>query len=221
MAGATPLFRFLLKHPAFTAAAGGGALAVGSLQDRADQLEAEIMRNRLGAPQGKFVYAELAEFSSRKKFLSEKTAFIKAAQGDTDYDTSQDFNPQQLLGGSFLRGVGGETARQIIEGTGRGVGRSARKIKDKLVLEPQRQRILEEVITEDPVVSVYEKESPGAAARAYASMRRFAPELSTDPNVVAAYLREAAQTGGAANYMTIKQLAETEAAINKAQGRNV
>jgi len=212
MPSISPLLRFMVRHPALTAGTGGTAVLASNLGDRAQKLEAEIMRNRLGAPGGKFVYSEFNKFAARKKFLTEKTAFSKLAA---------EFDPVESLVGDkgFLGGAGSETARQIIQGVSGGVGRAARKVKDKIVLEPKREKILEEVVTDDPVVSVYEKESPGAAEKAYSSMRRFAPELSTDPNVVAAYLREAAQTGGAANYMTIKQLAETEAAINKAQGR--
>jgi len=40
-----------------------------------------------------------------------------------------------------------------------------------------------------------------------------APTLSMDPNVVTSFLREAAQTGGSINYMTLKQLAEAENAV--------
>jgi hypothetical protein len=202
----------MVKHPALTAAAGGGAVAATELQGHSEKLEAEIMRNRLGSPGGKFVYSELDEFASRKKYLAEKTAFLKTSE-------ERSFDPARSVGEGFMSGAGGETAKQLIQGVAGGVGRAARGIKNKVVLEPKREQLLRELLEEDPVIADYEKESPGTAEKAYSSMRRFAPELSTDPNVVASYLREAAQTGGAANYMTIKQLAETEAAINKAQGR--
>jgi hypothetical protein len=205
MPSPTSLLKFMVKHPVLTAGVGGGAYASTQLGQHAEKVEAELMRNRLGAPGGKFVYSELQEFEAKKKHLSEKVAFLKTAEGE--------------FAGAFVGGAGGETARQVIQGVSKGVGRAANKIRDRVKLEPQREKILQQLIEEDPTVSTFEKESPGSSAKAYASMRRFAPELSTDPNVVAAYLREAAQTGGAANYMTIKQLAETEAAINKAQGR--
>jgi hypothetical protein len=54
--------------------------------------------------------------------------------------------------------------------------------------------------------------------KVYASMVSVAPTLSLDQNAVISFLREAAQTHGALNYMTIKQLAETEKAINETQG---
>jgi hypothetical protein len=50
------------------------------------------------------------------------------------------------------------------------------------------------------------------------TMSRFAPELSTDPNVVTSFLRETAQTGGTMNHVMVKQLAEAEAAIQSAKG---
>lgn len=210
MPNLNPLLRFMVKHPALTATAGAGAILSGDIGDRAERLEAEIMRNRLGAPGGKFVYSELNKFAERKKYLEKKTSFVKKADDATIADA---------VARAAAGGAAGATASKLMEGLSAGASRAARKVKDKLVLEPKRERILEELTAEDPVISVYEKESPGSAQQAYSSMRRFAPELSTDPNVVAAYLREAAQTGGAANHMMIKQLAETEAAINKAQGR--
>ena len=219
MSVVNPLLRFMVRHPALTAVAGGGAITASDLQRHAEQVEAETMRNRLGVPGGKFVYSEFDEFTNRKKYLAEKVAFLKSAA----HPSADPIDPAGILIGErgFLAGAGSETAKQVIKGLTGGVGRAARKFKEKVVLEPKREKILEEIVTEDPVVSTYEKESPGAAAKAYSSMRRFAPELSTDPNVVAAYLREAAQTGGTTNYLTIKQLAETEAAINRAQGREV
>ncbi|RLC86820.1 MAG: hypothetical protein DRJ03_07635 [Chloroflexi bacterium] len=167
----------------------------------AQKLESEIMRNRLGSSGAKYVYAELDALDRRTEAASTKLAFYKAANTG-------------LVEG-LGKGIGSETAKGL-----RNVVVSAgRKIRDRVVLEPKREKILDEVLGSDPTVSAYEEESPGAAAKAYSSMRRFAPELSTDPNVVASYLRESAQTGGATNYLTIKQLADTEAAINKAQGR--
>lgn len=206
MPSVSPLFRFMVKHPALTATAGGGALVASNLDEEAQNLEAEIMRNRLGAVGGKFVYSELNKFAARKKYLNEKVAFVKKATEDA-------------IGDIVARAVAGAGAGETVRGLSTGMGRAARTIKNKLILEPKRKKILEELTTGDPVISVYEKESPGAAEKAYASMRRFAPELSTDPNVVAAYLRDTAQMGGATNYLTIKQLAETEAAIHKAQGK--
>ena len=179
------LLSLAARHPALTATVGGGAIVANQLDDRAKKLEAEIMRNRLGAPGGKFVYSELDKFASRKKFLAEKTAF----------EEPDSFNPVS----SLVRGAGSETAKQIIQGVAGGVGRAARKVKDKVVQEPKRKKILRELVVDDPVVSMYEEENPGSAERAYSSMRRFDPEMSTDPNVVAAYLIEAAQKGVATN----------------------
>jgi len=191
----------VVKHPAVALGLGGGTLAMAASKGHAQKLESEIMRNRLGSSGAKYVYAELDALDRRTEAASTKLAFYKAANTG-------------LVEG-LGKGIGSETAKGL-----RNVVVSAgRKIRDRVVLEPKREKILDEVLGSDPTVSAYEEESPGAAAKAYSSMRRFAPELSTDPNVVASYLRESAQTGGATNYLTIKQLADTEAAINKAQGR--
>lgn len=196
----------VVKHPVLALGLGGGALAATTAKGHAQKLESEIMRNRLGSSGAKYVYAELDALDQRTKLASEKLAFYKMAEGGGVGD---------LVIGGAAKGVGSEAVKglkNVITGAGR-------KIRDRVVLEPQREKILDEILVSDPTISAYEKESPGAAAKAYTSMRRFAPELSTDPNVVASYLREAAQTGGATNYLTIKQLADTEAAINRAQGK--
>ena len=195
-----------LRHPALLLALGGGAVVASNLRQQGRELESEIMKNRLGAPGAKFVYAEFDNFAGRKRHLAEKLAFSKEAD-------------ETAVGDVIVKGLAGGAAGESVRGLRDVVGGAARKVKDRLVLEPRREKILEQILTEDPTVSAYEEESPGSAAQAYSSMKRVAPELSTDPNVVLSYLREAAQTGGSTNYMTIKQLAETEAAINKAKGR--
>ena len=48
-------------------------------------------------------------------------------------------------------------------------------------------------------------------------MARYAPELSTDPNIVTAFLRHAAMSGGPIDHTMVKGLAEAEMAVQKAQ----
>lgn len=196
------------EHPALLVSVGGGVLAASALKEHGQQLEKEIMQNRIGSPAAKYTYAELDALDARTERIAQKLAFYKVATGgSSDIVDAVIQGTAKSVGTEGVKGVGGLLAS------------AGRKIRDRVVLEPQRELILDEILVSDPTISAYESESPGESARAYASMRRFAPELSTDPNVVASYLREAAQTGGATNYMTIKQLAETEAAINRAQGR--
>jgi hypothetical protein len=203
------LGKSMVKNPVTTVGTVSTGLAAQQAVPDAKALEADIMRNRIGAPGGRYVFAELESLDRRKGFLHKVASpLLKVAEGGAT----------DVLTGGFLSGAGKETAKHTIEGVSNLIRGAGQGIRNKVKLEPQRKQIMSDM-SDDPVVQEYEVENPGASAAAYESMKRFAPELSTDPAVVKSYLREAAQTGGAINYMTIKQLAETEAAINKAQGR--
>ena len=71
----------------------------------------------------------------------------------------------------------------------------------------------------DPIVSIQERANPGSTIQAYSTMVKFAPTLSTDPNIVTSFLRETSQSEGGLNPLTVKQLADTEQSVNKALGR--
>lgn len=203
----------MARHPGVTAGVGGAGIIYNQAKSKASALEKEIMRNRVGAPGAKFANAELQKFAAHKRELSDRVLFLeKEAEGGLN-----------MLGTgaeALARGVGGAFGEAGAKGITGLVQEGARKIQDKLVLEPKRQKALKELTTSDPIVSAYEANEPGATERAFSSMRNVAPKLSTDPNVVKSYLREAAQTGGTANYLTLKQLAEAEAAINRAVSGN-
>lgn len=51
---------------------------------------------------------------------------------------------------------------------------------------------------------------PEAMVSTFGTLRSFAPNLATDPNIVRSFLREAATSGGGINYSTIGVLAKTE-----------
>jgi hypothetical protein len=203
-----------------TAATVGGAAALGTAAavPRAGRegrkLEAEIMENYTGAPGGKFVYAELQDFSQRKKFLGEKVAMCKVAYGDSGppgfLDTAQ---------GGLASGLGKGVAQSGIEALGKMIRGTARSVKERMVLDKQREAIVDHIMTRDPIVSVQEQVNPGSTIQAYSTMVKFAPTLSTDPNVVTSFLREASQSEGGINPLTVQQLAKTEESINKALGR--
>jgi hypothetical protein len=204
-AGAKAVTNFVVKHPVISTTVGGGALAIESARQRAKALESEIMRNRSGLEGGHYVFAELNILENRKSYLEKRAAFKKISSKTLS----------QLIQDQLSKSIAGETTK-MLAGT---VKQTGKKIHEKVVRDPQRKQILEEAVNNDPIIQMFETENPGAAQRAYTSMKRFAPTLSTDPNVVLSYLREAAQTGGVLNYMTIKQLAETENAIRSAQGK--
>lgn len=171
------------------------------------QLENEIRSNRMGAPAGRYVYAELDDFEDRKRFADEKLAFVKRAEMGSPVEAG--------LGG-FMKGIGTETAKGGIGAIGKLIKGIATSVKNKFVFDKERQELLSDIVKSDPIVSVFERETPGVTASAYETMTKFAPTLSRDPNITTSFLREAAQTGGALNYQTVKHLADAEAAVNTA-----
>ena len=195
----------VVKHPYATALGAGGIVAgVDAYDTKATELESELMKNRLGAPGGKYVTAELENVERRKAYLEDVTAFSKHA-----FDLGK--FPESVQKG--MGGAVGVLGVDLIKGLLSSVLSS---ISNAVTSNPTRRKILSDIIMHDPIVSVYEGQHPGAAEKAYESMVRAAPTISLDPNVVTSFLREAAQTGGMLNYMTIKQLAEAEGAIVKA-----
>lgn len=208
------LLKFLVKHPVVPAAAAGTAIVAWPEADRdAKKIEYEIRSNRMGSPHGRYVYAELDDFEARKQFASEKLAFVKAAGGEFS-------GAYPSVAGGFFGGVGSETAKSGIGAIGKLIKGIAGSISNKLVFDKERQNLLGEIIDNDPIVSIFEQETPGVTAKAYETMSKFAPTLSRDPNIATSFLREAAQTGGALNYQTVKHLADAEAAVNTALGSN-
>ena len=177
---------------------------------------------------GHYVYSELKQFEERKGYLDEKLAFEKDAVvfnsqnegGAAGYagggGSSIDWG--RTMGSDLTSGFGKAIGQQTVGGIATLLGTVADKLRDSMVLAPKREAIFQHLIQHDPVIAQYEASQPGSAARAFMSMSRFAPELSTDPNVVTSFLRETAQTGGTLNHVMIKQLAEAEAAIQSAKG---
>lgn len=161
----------------------------------------------MGSPAGRYVYAELDDFESRKGFADDKLAFVKSAETGSPLDMG--------IGG-FMKGIGTETAKGGIGAIGKLIKGVATSVKNKFIFDKEREALLSDIVSSDPIVSVFERETPGVTAKAYETMTRFAPTLSRDPNITTSFLREAAQTGGALNYQTVKHLADAESAVNMA-----
>lgn len=165
------------------------------------------MAEQLGVPGSKYGCDELSKFAARKDYVSTKLAFEKVA--DIDWGGS--------IGGEFAKGIGKETAKSGIGSIRQAIGAIADAIKNKVYTEPARNNIFKDIVQNDPVVSTFEQEQPGSAAQAYATMRRFAPELSTDKHIVTAFLRNAAMSGGPLDHNMIKGIADAEASVHKAK----
>lgn len=213
--------KFVKKHPVAATGLAGTAYAANDALNRAEGLEQELLNNRTGAPMGRYVYAELDAFENRKAYLDEKTAFCKNAVVFEHQLADRD-NPGvawgHTIGADVTSGFGKAIGQQTVGGIASFLGSIADHLRDKIVLAPKREAIFDHLVKNDPIIAQYEASQPGSAARAYMTMSRFAPELSTDPNVVTSFLRETAQTGGTMNHVMVKQLAEAEAAIQSAKG---
>lgn len=197
------------KHPALLAGGVGVGLGAANLRTPAQQVESDIMREYVGAPGAKYSSCPVMEkFAARKIALAAKIAFEKTAE-PMDYGTA------------FESGAGMQTGKSVVmEGINalrRLIGSAAQSISERFVQEPKRKQIISDVTVRDPVVSVAEKEKPGQALEAYRTMKRFAPTLSTDPNVVTSFLRNTALSGGPMDFQTIRGLADAETAIQRAR----
>lgn len=209
-------------HPLALAGVGAAAYGTNEALNRAENVEQEMLNNRQGSPMGRYVYAELDEFEARKGYLDEKLALEKGASVVWNQDANNADKGgiawAPTMGSELAGGFGKAIGAQTVGGIASLLGSVADHLRDKIVLAPKREAIFTHLLQNDPVIAQYEAAQPGSAERAFMSMSRFAPELSTDPNVVTSFLREAAQTGGTLNHVMIKQLAEAEAAIQAAKG---
>jgi hypothetical protein len=199
------------KHPiASMGIAGTGASLAAGLKP-GDELEGEIMKNYTGTPGGKYVYAELDAVAERKAFLEKKVAFEKSALYEVP-----------TFAGSLTKGVGeglgkavGQAGIDIIRALVTGVGNTVRL--GPTTLNQQQKMLVQRIVQSDPMLHTFDMENPGILEKAYTTMVHTAPHVSEDPNVVLSFLREASQTGGTINYMTMKHLAEAEKAFMEAR----
>lgn len=126
------------------------------------------------------------------------------ATGDA-FKNQLGFWPELATG--FTGGLGSGAAKEVIDlisGAGHQAAIAAKS--------GDQDAAFNRVHKEDEMLQSADKR---VLADAFATMRRFAPTLATDPNAVKAFLREAATSGGGVNYNTVKLLAEAEGAINK------
>jgi len=201
------------RHPV-ASTIGAGTLAAGatSFGPKANEQESEFMKNRLGSPDGSFVYAS-EKVAAQLEELFVKEAAASAAGNASTWNTVWGKGVESL--GSGVGAGAGAAGVMVLTDLLRKAGRG---LSQKLVYDAKRKEMLRKVLSMDPIVSAFEAQNPGLMLKVYASMVSVAPTLSLDQNAVTSFLREAAQTHGSLNYMTIKQLAETEKAMNESKG---
>ena len=132
------------------------------------------------------------------------------------------FNPTQpQFGMHVTRGVGEALGKGLIEVLGTHVGGYLSGMRNNLVDEPRRRKLLEQLFSADPVIKDALSRHPDSRAmllEAYGTMVRFAPTLSRDINAARSFLREAVLGGAGVNYATIKNLVDTEKSITGNRG---
>lgn len=206
--------KFVVKHPVTAMGIAGTGASVAQIPKPGDELEEEIMKNYTGTPGAKYVFAELNAVAERKEYLEKKACSLMKSAAQY---------PPPTFGESLVGGLG--------QGIGKAVGQAGVDVIRALVsaagnamslgtssLNTQKKMLLDRVIKGDPMLLVFDKQNPGVLLNAYTTMVRTAPHVSEDPNVVVSFLREASQTGGSINYVTMKHLAEAERAFMEARG---
>lgn len=196
----------VVKHPALTAGAVGVGMGMSNRANAAQKLESKLMHEMMGAPRAKYSSCPwLEKFAESRLTLSARLPFEKTA---TD--------PGQFAE-AMTKGLGSAAGKEGVGGLRQLLGSAFQAIKETFFTDPKREKMVKQITETDPVVSVHEREQPGNVQQAYKTMARFAPTLSTDPNLATSFLRNAAMSGGALDYQVVKGLADAEAAVQKAK----
>jgi len=199
-------------HPVASTVGVGTLAAAGTAFDsKATEQESEFMKNRLGSPDAKFVYAaeKVAAFLEESVVRESSSVKLGGPNWNTMWSKGVEGLGSGIGGGVGILGM--TMLAELLRKAGQG-------FTQKLKSDNQRKELLRSIVETDPMISSFEAQNPGVMLRVYASMISVAPTISLDHNAVTTFLREAAQTHGSVNYMTLKQLAEAEHAVNQATG---
>lgn len=111
---------------------------------------------------------------------------------------------------SYAKSVGSELGKSTVNLLGDFLSKAV-SAPAAMFQNRERSSIFEQLQQEDDVIAQAE---PQQLAEAYHTMVRFAPTLATDKNAVKTFLRESVLYGTGPNFMAIKQLADSERAVN-------
>ena len=132
---------------------------------------------------------------------------VERALSGREFGERQD--PLRMLGQSTITALGkgmGQIGADLLKDMATKAMAATRNIRN----DSARTAIIDQLKREDPVLHDADN---GELMEAYHTMTRFAPVLSTDKNAVRSFLRQAVMSGTGPDYITIKLLAESEAAI--------
>jgi hypothetical protein len=202
--------QFAAKRPGLTSAAVGTGAAALSRAPEAEKLEKSMTAAKYSS------CPVMEKFAEHHVTLAARAEFAKHAEG-AEWGSPSPSGGRQETPSPFVQGIGTQAAKESVSGLRRMVGHAFQAIKDVFFDEPKREKLLENIVHEDQVVRTFDRENPGQAAAAFKTMSRFAPTLSTDPNVATAFLRNAAMSGGALDHQMVRGLAEAETQVQRAK----
>jgi hypothetical protein len=190
--------------------AGLGALGYAGIRGLLDATQTNRKQNNL--------------IARRREDLStpmyDPTIYVKRG-----YD---EFSQQKLavLDDSFWGRAGGEASEGLFQGINRGIGtgigqalgqvllhpldKGWEAAKKHFVTAPQQEAAFTKAVTADPTLQQAHGHTPEMLPNLFATMKKFAPSVSTDPLAVRTFLTHGLSTGGALDFATLKLLAETE-----------
>lgn len=166
----------------------------------------------------KYACAELQAFAQKKETLQVKLAAAPGANTGNTGASGTSFG--DVLANGLAQDLGSNIGAESVRQIRNLIMESAASIHDSTVKQQQRRKLLQLVMKNDPVIATYAHQNPGKLIAAYMTMRKFAPELSTDINVVTSFLRQAVLSGGVMDVNVIKTLAEAEAGVHKANNES-
>jgi len=130
--------------------------------------------------------------------------------GPTEAPLHQRAEMDTTLAQNYAKSVGSELGKKTVGLLGDFLSK-ADSAPAAMIQNRERSSIFEQLQQEDDVIAPAE---PQQLAEAYHTMVRFAPTLATDKNAVKTFLRESVLYGTGPNFMAIKQLADSERAVN-------
>jgi hypothetical protein len=117
---------------------------------------------------------------------------------------------------SFAGGIGSGLAQGVMSGLGGALGGGLGALRDLFLTDSKRKQLFATLLQSDVIIHDALERNPAAAEmlkEAYGTMCRFAPSLALDVNAARSFLREVVVGGSGVNYITIKNLIETEKAL--------
>lgn len=140
------------------------------------------------------------------------------------YNLPTRIQPEETYGKSLYQSLGRDTSSMIMQHAQDHLQKQQSVHIDKNVYSPMRKQIFDSLVKgrqADETIAQAITEGRTDVDKLwnlYKTMVRFAPKLSTDLNAVKTYFRDVLHLGDGetVNHVLIKQLADTESAINKA-----